>query len=198
MMHLKVRTITATAASSSMGGGGGGGRSAELTTPPPGNLLRTPMATLMEKVTERRVIQRSLQTAEAERMAAAAAAAAEEEEEEEKEGAGSEQKGEAGTPKRAESAGGDSKGKAAGAGGGALWVDKYAPEGFRDLLSDEKINREVLRAVKAWDPFVFKKEVRKYRTRYCGGEGFSSSGSLLWDRCCGILVVGGTVERMCR
>ncbi|CAN0574134.1 unnamed protein product, partial [Ectocarpus sp. 12 AP-2014] len=40
---------------------------------------------------------------------------------------------------------------------GELWVDKYAPDGFRDLLSDEKINREVLRAVKAWDPFVFKK-----------------------------------------
>jgi ATPase family associated with various cellular activities (AAA) len=38
---------------------------------------------------------------------------------------------------------------------GRLWVDKYAPSGFSQLLSDERINREVLRAVKAWDSFVF-------------------------------------------
>jgi chromosome transmission fidelity protein 18 len=38
-----------------------------------------------------------------------------------------------------------------------LWVDKYAPNNFSDLLSDEKINREVLRALHEWDPFVFRK-----------------------------------------
>lgn len=29
--------------------------------------------------------------------------------------------------------------------GEQLWVDKYTPRGFLDLLSDETINREVLR-----------------------------------------------------
>ncbi|CAN0227834.1 unnamed protein product, partial [Discosporangium mesarthrocarpum] len=48
--------------------------------------------------------------------------------------------------------------KKSGAVDGVLWVDRYAPVTFRDLLSDERVNREFLRAVKAWDPFVFKKE----------------------------------------
>lgn len=39
-----------------------------------------------------------------------------------------------------------------------LWVDKYGPKTFSDLLSDERTNREVLRAIRAWDPFVFKKK----------------------------------------
>lgn len=39
-----------------------------------------------------------------------------------------------------------------------LWVDKHAPISFSDLLSDEKTNREVLRAIRQWDPFVFQKE----------------------------------------
>mmetsp|Transcript_46222 Transcript_46222/g.76990 ORF Transcript_46222/g.76990 Transcript_46222/m.76990 type:complete len:1050 (-) Transcript_46222:217-3366(-) len=39
--------------------------------------------------------------------------------------------------------------------GGQLWVNKYAPKKFMDLLSDEKTNREVLRWVKQWDPLVF-------------------------------------------
>ena len=39
--------------------------------------------------------------------------------------------------------------------GKQLWVDKYAPVGFLDLLSDELINREVVKWVKAWDRCVF-------------------------------------------
>jgi chromosome transmission fidelity protein 18 len=39
-----------------------------------------------------------------------------------------------------------------------LWVDKHAPVHFSDLLSDERINREVLRALRQWDPYVFEKE----------------------------------------
>lgn len=39
---------------------------------------------------------------------------------------------------------------------GSLWVDKYAPQSFTALLSPEKINREVLKALKKWDSFVFK------------------------------------------
>lgn len=37
-------------------------------------------------------------------------------------------------------------------------MDKYAPRSFTQLLSPEKINREVLKAVKKWDQFVFKNE----------------------------------------
>jgi chromosome transmission fidelity protein 18 len=39
-----------------------------------------------------------------------------------------------------------------------LWVDKHAPSTFAHLLSDERTNREVLRALRAWDPYVFDKE----------------------------------------
>ncbi len=42
-----------------------------------------------------------------------------------------------------------------------LWVDKHAPKSFTDLLSDERTNREVLRALREWDPFVFQKEPPK-------------------------------------
>ena len=38
-----------------------------------------------------------------------------------------------------------------------LWVDKHAPESFPHLLSDERTNREVLRALRGWDPYVFQK-----------------------------------------
>ncbi|KAJ8598235.1 hypothetical protein CTAYLR_005477 [Chrysophaeum taylorii] len=44
---------------------------------------------------------------------------------------------------------------------GGLWVDKYAPQTFQDLLSDDRTNREVLRALKNWDPFVFRKPAPK-------------------------------------
>ena len=39
-----------------------------------------------------------------------------------------------------------------------LWVDKYAPTAFAHLLSDERTNREVVRALRAWDPYVFKRD----------------------------------------
>ena len=125
--------------------------------PPPGNLLRTPFETLTERVLERRVIAKSLETASEERAAAAAAAATvaaldstEVDEESNKDKAGA-----MGGKERA----GDGRGRVGA--GEMLWVDKYAPVAFRDLLSDERVNREVLRAVKAWDRFVFKKEVRE-------------------------------------
>eukprot|EP01127_Copromyxa_protea_P006870 TRINITY_DN16813_c0_g1_i1.p1 TRINITY_DN16813_c0_g1~~TRINITY_DN16813_c0_g1_i1.p1 ORF type:complete len:840 (+),score=161.92 TRINITY_DN16813_c0_g1_i1:20-2539(+) len=38
-----------------------------------------------------------------------------------------------------------------------LWVDKYAPKSFLDLLSDDKTNRSILSWLKEWDPYVFKK-----------------------------------------
>jgi DNA polymerase III delta prime subunit len=42
-----------------------------------------------------------------------------------------------------------------------LWVDKHAPSRFTHLLSDERVNREVLRALRAWDPYVFHRDAPK-------------------------------------
>lgn len=39
-----------------------------------------------------------------------------------------------------------------------LWVDKHAPTSISHLLSDERTNREVIRALKLWDPYVFKRD----------------------------------------
>jgi hypothetical protein len=36
-----------------------------------------------------------------------------------------------------------------------LWVDKHAPAAFAHLLSNERCNREVIRALREWDPYVF-------------------------------------------
>ena len=36
-----------------------------------------------------------------------------------------------------------------------LWVEKYSPRSFLELLGDEEINREVLKWLKCWDRCVF-------------------------------------------
>ncbi|KAL2507137.1 P-loop containing nucleoside triphosphate hydrolase superfamily protein [Forsythia ovata] len=41
-----------------------------------------------------------------------------------------------------------------------LWVDKYAPSSFTELLSDEQTNREVLLWLKQWDSSVFGSEIK--------------------------------------
>ncbi|GAB2221775.1 hypothetical protein Drorol1_Dr00012963 [Drosera rotundifolia] len=41
-----------------------------------------------------------------------------------------------------------------------LWVDKYAPKSFTELLSDEHTNREVLLWLKQWDSSVFGCQIR--------------------------------------
>ena len=41
------------------------------------------------------------------------------------------------------------------------WVKKYEPQKFIDLLTDDKINRNLLTWVKSWDPIVFNKPVTK-------------------------------------
>ena len=41
-----------------------------------------------------------------------------------------------------------------------LWVDKYAPHKFMELLSDERVNRQVLHWVKGWDEHVFGRAVK--------------------------------------
>ena len=39
-----------------------------------------------------------------------------------------------------------------------LWVDKYMPKTFSDLLSDDRTNRNCLAWLKSWDQPVFKKK----------------------------------------
>ena len=39
-----------------------------------------------------------------------------------------------------------------------LWVDKYSPTVFSHLLSDDRTNREVLRCLREWDPYVFHRD----------------------------------------
>lgn len=42
-----------------------------------------------------------------------------------------------------------------------LWVEKYRPKKYVDLLSDESTNRSMLQWLKLWDKAVFKREVAK-------------------------------------
>jgi flagellar biosynthesis GTPase FlhF len=58
-----------------------------------------------------------------------------------------------------------------------LWVDKYAPQSFTQLLSLEKTNREVLKALKRWDTFVFKKNGSNKLSG--GGERDSLDGEMM-------------------
>ncbi|KAK9068723.1 hypothetical protein SSX86_012838 [Deinandra increscens subsp. villosa] len=44
-----------------------------------------------------------------------------------------------------------------------LWVDKYSPNSFVELLSDEHTNREVLMWLKQWDTSVFGSELKSTR-----------------------------------
>ncbi|KAL1188776.1 Replication factor C subunit 1 [Cardamine amara subsp. amara] len=41
-----------------------------------------------------------------------------------------------------------------------LWVEKYSPSSFTELLSDEQTNREVLLWLKQWDASVFGSEIK--------------------------------------
>eukprot|EP00158_Paraphelidium_tribonemae_P005793 Partr_v1_DN27526_c0_g1_i1_m30670 putative chromosome transmission fidelity len=43
----------------------------------------------------------------------------------------------------------------------AMWVDKYRPSSYVDLMSDEWLNQEVMLWVKQWDPCVFPKDPKK-------------------------------------
>jgi len=56
---------------------------------------------------------------------------------------------------------------------GTLWVDRYRPKRFTDLLGDERVHREVLAWVKQWDLCVFGRGKGKKRAR--DGERFMNS-----------------------
>ncbi|KAG2212269.1 hypothetical protein INT47_001628, partial [Mucor saturninus] len=57
-----------------------------------------------------------------------------------------------------------------------LWVDKYRPTCYMDLMGDQRINREVLKWVKQWDYCVFKRKsaqetqrdkvMRQYKSKF--------------------------------
>lgn len=38
---------------------------------------------------------------------------------------------------------------------GRMWVDKYKPQAFAELLGDDRVHRDALRWLKTWDPCVF-------------------------------------------
>ncbi|EPQ30324.1 uncharacterized protein PFL1_01850 [Pseudozyma flocculosa PF-1] len=65
-----------------------------------------------------------------------------------------------------------------------MWVDRYRPKKFTELLGDERVHRDVLGWLKEWDECVFKrKNLRKERHRQYieskygnGGDRSSSSG----------------------
>ncbi|EFN58850.1 hypothetical protein CHLNCDRAFT_50360 [Chlorella variabilis] len=105
-----------------------------------GGLLSDPISTLLAAVEQDQYDRAVAETAAAAATASAAAAAAAQHQPR--------------TPggRRGERGG---SGGAAGRSSAALWVKKYAPKGYIDLLSDEQINREVVRWLKGWDPCVF-------------------------------------------
>lgn len=52
-----------------------------------------------------------------------------------------------------------------------LWVEKYRPRSYRELLSDESVNRTFLNWMKLWDKIVFNRdsEPRKNTKRFNNG-----------------------------
>lgn len=46
-----------------------------------------------------------------------------------------------------------------------LWVDRYRPQRYLDLLGDDRIHREVMSWVKEWDYCVYGKKKGKKRAR---------------------------------
>ena len=47
-----------------------------------------------------------------------------------------------------------------------LWLEKYKPKKYDDLLTEEKTNRDILTWLKSWDELVFKvKQLSKSRKK---------------------------------
>ncbi|XP_066992527.2 chromosome transmission fidelity protein 18 homolog [Anabrus simplex] len=57
-----------------------------------------------------------------------------------------------------------------------LWVEKYKPKNYLELLSDENVNRSLLHWLKLWDKVVFKRE-RKVKPKTLKEEKWKSDGS---------------------
>lgn len=46
-----------------------------------------------------------------------------------------------------------------------LWVDKYRPQSYLELLSDETVNRQFLYWLKLWDKVVFNRNITKLKRK---------------------------------
>ncbi|XP_011151397.1 chromosome transmission fidelity protein 18 homolog isoform X2 [Harpegnathos saltator] len=46
-----------------------------------------------------------------------------------------------------------------------LWVDKYRPRSYIELLSDETVNRELLHWLKLWDKIIFNRNISKIKNK---------------------------------
>jgi chromosome transmission fidelity protein 18 len=46
-----------------------------------------------------------------------------------------------------------------------LWVDRYRPEKFTELVGDERVHREAMAWLKEWDECVFKKKKKKPKAK---------------------------------
>lgn len=46
-----------------------------------------------------------------------------------------------------------------------LWVDRYRPRSYIELLSDETVNRELLHWLKLWDKIVFNRNIDKIKKK---------------------------------
>jgi len=46
-----------------------------------------------------------------------------------------------------------------------LWVDKYRPRSYLELLSDETVNRQYLHWLKLWDKIVFNRNINQIKPK---------------------------------
>ena len=46
-----------------------------------------------------------------------------------------------------------------------LWLEKYKPKKYDDLLTEEKTNRDILTWLKSWDEIVFKVKILLIRKK---------------------------------
>lgn len=72
-----------------------------------------------------------------------------------------------------------------------LWLDKYKPKRFIDLLSDERTNREVLLWVKKWDRFVFP-DKKGPDLNHTSSSGYSQAPGAARDRLSGFGASGAS------
>jgi len=68
------------------------------------------------------------------------------------------------------------EGPAASAVNEQLWVEKYRPRSYMELLSDDGTNRSLLYWLKLWDKIVFNREVKKRKRPAPPSGGLGSSG----------------------
>jgi len=61
--------------------------------------------------------------------------------------------------------------------GGELWVEKYTPKRYTELLSDDGTNRYVLKWLKLWDKVVFGIEPPKEKEKESGPDALDAKGN---------------------